>query len=120
MAGISIRVHEGSGPTVIYLPGLHGDWGLIGAFRRALGPRVRFVEFAYAKNEVTLEYDLAPEATRIVSDQGRLRQILFTFLSWAVSRSTSGQRVITYAELLEGPTLQVQIDDEGGSGPLRV
>ena len=65
------------------------------------------------KNDVRLEYDLAPEATKIVSDQGRLRQILFTFLSWAVSRSSSGQRVTTYAELLDGPTLQVQIDDEG-------
>lgn len=65
------------------------------------------------KNDVKLEYDLAPEATKIVSDQGRLRQILFTFLSWAVSRSSSGQRVITYAELIDGPTLQVQIDDEG-------
>lgn len=40
---------------MIYLPGIHGDWGLIGAFRRALGERVRFVEFAYAKDEVTLE-----------------------------------------------------------------
>ncbi|MDQ1638680.1 MAG: hypothetical protein QOF62_2019 [Pyrinomonadaceae bacterium] len=65
------------------------------------------------KNEVTLEYDLAPEASKIVSDQGRLRQILFTFLSWAVSRSSSGQRVTTYARLLDGPTLQVQIEDEG-------
>ncbi|MGI8835841.1 MAG: sensor histidine kinase [Pyrinomonadaceae bacterium] len=65
------------------------------------------------KNDVRLEYDLAPEATKIVSDQGRLRQILFTFLSWAVSRSSSGQRVTTYAELLDGRTLQVQIDDEG-------
>ena len=67
------------------------------------------------KNEVTLEYDLAPEANRIVSDQGRLRQILFTFLSWAVSRSSSGQRVTTYAELLDGPTLQVEIKDEGAA-----
>jgi two-component system sensor histidine kinase BarA len=65
------------------------------------------------KNDVKLEYDLAPEAIKIVSDQGRLRQILFTFLSWAVSRSSSGQHVTTYAELLEGPTLQVQIEDEG-------
>ncbi|MDE2144246.1 MAG: alpha/beta hydrolase [Elusimicrobia bacterium] len=32
---------------MIYLPGLHGDWGLIGAFRRALGGRVRFVEVSY-------------------------------------------------------------------------
>lgn len=40
---------------MIYLPGIHGDWGLIGAFRRALGGRVRFIEFAYSKDEVTLE-----------------------------------------------------------------
>lgn len=55
MSGVSIRVHDGAGPTVIYLPGIHGDWGLIGAFRRALGGRVRFVEFAYSKDEVTME-----------------------------------------------------------------
>ena len=65
------------------------------------------------KNEVKLEYNLASEATKIVSDQGRLRQILFTFLSWAVSRSSSGQQVTAYAELLAGPTLQVRIEDEG-------
>jgi signal transduction histidine kinase len=65
------------------------------------------------KNDIQLEYDLAPGATTIVSDQSRLRQILFTFLSWAVSRSSSGQRVTTYAELLDGPTLRVQIEDQG-------
>ncbi len=52
---VEVRVHPGAGPTIIYLPGIHGDWGLIGAFRAALGERVRFVEFAYSKNEVTLE-----------------------------------------------------------------
>jgi len=55
MSGVSIRIHEGAGPTVIYLPGIHGDWGLIGAFRRALDGRVRFVEFAYSKDELSLE-----------------------------------------------------------------
>ena len=51
---VSIRVHAGSGPTLVYLPGLHGDWGLIGQFRRELGSRVRFVEFAYSQEPVTL------------------------------------------------------------------
>lgn len=55
MSGVSIRVHDGAGPTVIYLPGIHGDWGLIGAFRRELGGRVRFVEFAYSKEEIGLD-----------------------------------------------------------------
>ncbi|UPT72713.1 MAG: alpha/beta hydrolase [Elusimicrobiota bacterium] len=53
---VSVRVHEGRGPNLVYLPGIHGDWGLIGAFRRALGDRVRFVEFAYSKDDVTLEH----------------------------------------------------------------
>lgn len=52
---VSVRVHEGTGPTLVYLPGLHGDWGLIGAFRRALGSKVRFVEFSYTKDPVALE-----------------------------------------------------------------
>lgn len=52
---VEIRVHPGAGPTLVYLPGIHGDWGLIGAFRRALGERVRFVEFSYSKDEISLE-----------------------------------------------------------------
>ncbi|MDE2492254.1 MAG: alpha/beta hydrolase [Elusimicrobia bacterium] len=47
---ISVRIHEGPAPTLIYLPGLHGDWGLIGAFRRALAGKVRFVEIAYPRD----------------------------------------------------------------------
>lgn len=65
------------------------------------------------KQDVRLEYDLAPAVTTIVSDPGRLRQILYTFLAWAISRSREGQQVTIYAELLAGPTLRIQIDDEG-------
>lgn len=65
------------------------------------------------KQDVTLECDLAPEVTTIVSDQGRLRQIIYSFLAWSVSRSQAGQVVRTHAELLAGPTLSVQIDDDG-------
>lgn len=64
------------------------------------------------KQEVKLEYDLAPEITTIVTDQGRLRQIIYTFLAWAVSRSREGQCVRTYAEF-DGLSLRVHIDDEG-------
>ena len=35
--------------TLIYLPGLHGDWTLVGSFRKALGGRVRFVEITYPR-----------------------------------------------------------------------
>lgn len=37
-------------PTLIYLPGLHGDWTLAAAFRTALANRVRFVEFTYPRS----------------------------------------------------------------------
>ena len=65
------------------------------------------------KREVTLEYDMAPDITSIVSDQGRLRQVLYTFLAWAISRSREGQVVRIYAEMFDGPTLRIQINDEG-------
>jgi len=45
---IQLRVHGHAAlPTLIYLPGLHGDWTLVSSFRAAVGGRVRFVEFAY-------------------------------------------------------------------------
>ncbi len=65
------------------------------------------------KRGVRIECDQAPEATTIVSDQGRLRQILYTFLAWAVSRSQEGGCVTVHTELLDGPFLRVRIDDEG-------
>lgn len=65
------------------------------------------------KREVRIECNPAPEITTIVSDQGRLRQALYTFFSWAISRSHEGQCVNISAEMLDGPFLRVQIDDEG-------
>jgi two-component system sensor histidine kinase BarA len=65
------------------------------------------------KREVKIACNLAPEITTIVSDQGRLRQILYTFLAWAVSRSQEGGSVTVSAELVDGPSLRIQIDDEG-------
>jgi signal transduction histidine kinase len=65
------------------------------------------------KRDVKIECNLGPEVTTIVSDRGRLRQVLYTFLAWAVSRSREGQSVTIDAKLREGSLLQVQIDDEG-------
>ena len=65
------------------------------------------------KLEVKVECDLDCEITTIVSDQGRLRQVLYTFLAWAVSRSKEGQAVVAYAQFNDSNTLQIWIDDEG-------
>jgi len=45
---VEMRIHgDEAAPTLIYLPGLHGNWTLIGGFREALAGRVRFVETTY-------------------------------------------------------------------------
>src|ERR1017187_3022751 len=60
---LEMRVYgDGSLPTLIYLPGLHGDWTLVGSFRRALAGRVRFVEMTYPR---TLEWSLDDYAAAI-------------------------------------------------------
>ena len=49
-------------PTLIYLPGTHGDWTLVGSFHRALGDRVRFVEINYPR---TVSWSLDKHAAAI-------------------------------------------------------
>jgi pimeloyl-ACP methyl ester carboxylesterase len=47
---LEIRIHgDALLPTLIYLPGLHGDWTLVSSFRAAIAGRVRFVEFTYPR-----------------------------------------------------------------------
>jgi len=65
------------------------------------------------KRDVSIACQLEPEVSKIVSDEGRLRQILYTFLAWAVSRSNEGQQINVAAELCDGPSLRVSIEDHG-------
>lgn len=47
---LQLRLHGAATlPTLVYLPGLHGDWTLVGDFRRHLAGKVRFVEFIYPR-----------------------------------------------------------------------
>jgi signal transduction histidine kinase len=63
------------------------------------------------KRDITIECN-SPEGAAIVCDQGRLRQALYTFCSWAVSRSPEGQTVTIDAKVTDG-ILSVQINDAG-------
>ncbi len=46
---LQIRVHgDASLPTLVYLPGMHGDWTLVSSFRAAVAGKIRFVEFTYS------------------------------------------------------------------------
>jgi cell cycle sensor histidine kinase DivJ len=65
------------------------------------------------KQQVKVDYDLAPDLTTTVSDQGRLRQILYSFLAWGISRSHPGQNVSVWAMSVEPALLHIRIDDEG-------
>lgn len=47
---VELRIYgEPTLPTLVYLPGMHGDWTLIGGFRSAVLGRVRFVEMTYPR-----------------------------------------------------------------------
>jgi len=60
---LQLRIHgDASLPTLIYFPGLHGDWTLVGSFRRHLAGKVRFVEFTYPR---TLTWSLDDYAVAI-------------------------------------------------------
>ena len=62
---VQLRVHNpDSSPTLVHLPGVHGDWTLIGGFRRALSDRVRFVEVTYPR---TVSWTLDDYASGIAS-----------------------------------------------------
>lgn len=66
---LQIRVHgDAALPTLIYLPGLHGDWLLVTRFRLAVAGRVRFVEFTYPN---TVTWSLADYAAAV---EGKLRE----------------------------------------------
>src|SRR5690348_16707147 len=69
---VRLRIHgdDGPRPTIVYLPGLHGDWTLIGRFRQALGGRARFVEITYPR---TLTWSLDEYAAAIEEALARER-----------------------------------------------
>src|ERR1043166_1184738 len=62
---IQIRVSgRAEAPTLIYFPGLHGDWTLIRSFKIALGDNVRFVEITYPR---TTSWTLAQYAEGVLT-----------------------------------------------------
>ncbi|PYJ03667.1 MAG: hypothetical protein DME25_11585 [Verrucomicrobia bacterium] len=82
---LQLRIHgPDSLPTLIYLPGLHGNWTLVGRFRSALGERVRFVEVSYPP---TLTWSLEGYAAAVeaaLAQQGITR-------GWLLAESFSSQ-----------------------------
>ena len=69
------------------------------------------------KRQVKIEYEIAPEITTIVSDQGKVRQIIFNFIAWAVSRSPIGDSVRINVTLHPSSQLTVVLSDNGDCIP---
>jgi signal transduction histidine kinase len=63
------------------------------------------------KQQVKIDYELAPQITTIVTDQGKLRQTLFNFIAWAVSRSPAGESVKVSVDIDEQSLLSIKIVD---------
>lgn len=65
------------------------------------------------KQQVKIDYEVAPEITTVVSDQGKLRQILFNFIAWAVSRSPAGESVKVSVDIDDQSNLDIRVKDNG-------
>ena len=65
------------------------------------------------KQDVKLECATEPSVSAIVSDEGKLRQVLYNFLAFAIGRSPSGGTVRVNAATAEGSSLLIEITDEG-------
>jgi pimeloyl-ACP methyl ester carboxylesterase len=84
---LQVRMHgEDSLPTLVYLPGLHGDWTLIGSFRKALAGRVRFVEVTYPRT-LTWSLDEYALAVETALAEARISR------GWLLGESFSSQVV---------------------------
>lgn len=65
------------------------------------------------KQQVKIDYQVGPEVTTIVSDQGKLRQTLFNFIAWAVSRSPAGETVKVSIDMDDDANFAIKIKDNG-------
>lgn len=65
------------------------------------------------KAQVKIEYEVAPEITTVVSDQGKLRQTIFNFIAWAVSRSPAGDTVNVTVDIDSQGMLAIRVKDNG-------
>ncbi|HEV2836451.1 MAG TPA: HAMP domain-containing sensor histidine kinase [Pyrinomonadaceae bacterium] len=65
------------------------------------------------KQQVKIEYEVAPEITTVVTDQGKLRQTLFNFIAWAVSRSPAGESVKVFVDIDDQSVLSIRVRDNG-------
>lgn len=67
------------------------------------------------KQGVKVECHPSSDLQTIVSDEGKLRHVLYNFLAFAISRSPSGSLVTVRAQNLNPCEIRLEIDDEGAT-----
>lgn len=97
---VELRQHgDDTLPNLVFLPGLHGDWTLVGGLRARLAGRVRFVEATYPRtSEWSLE-DYAAAMDRALASAGVSR-------GWLLAESYGSQ--IAWAMLAREGRFRVQ------------
>jgi signal transduction histidine kinase len=65
------------------------------------------------KRSVEIDCDPERDLPTIVSDEGKLRQVLYNFFAHAISRSPEGEAIRVYAECLSPLRFQIVIEDKG-------
>jgi pimeloyl-ACP methyl ester carboxylesterase len=91
-------------PTLIYLPGLHGDWTLVSSFRAAVKDKVRFVEFTYPRTVTWSLEDYARAVIRELKANGihsgwLLGESFSSQVAWEIVRLTTAQQDIGFEVL---------------------
>jgi signal transduction histidine kinase len=71
------------------------------------------VERLAQKQGVTIDCDTEDVLPSIVSDEGKLRQVLYNFFAYAISRSPEGEAVRVYAESHAPLRFRIVIEDKG-------
>lgn len=79
------RVHgPDAAPTLVYLPGIHGDWTLIGRLRQRFLPAVRWIEFTYPRDPAWTLNDYASGIRTLLEERGIHR-------AWVLAESFGSQ-----------------------------
>ena len=94
-----------AGQTEVFLQ----EFSLRETLRESVAAAARMAQ----KQQVKIDYDVAPEITTVVSDQGKLRQIIFNFIAWAVSRSPAGETVQIFITMKDQSNLDICVRDNG-------
>jgi signal transduction histidine kinase len=83
------------------------------SLREALRESCAAVSRLAQKQGVQVDCQSSAELPAIVSDEGKLRQVLFNFFSHAISRSSVDASVRVRAEMLATENFLITIEDEG-------